>query len=94
MADIIGCRRVRTAVDDLFGVDALEVDRGGAEVGVSELALNDVQRHALAGELEGVRVAQLVRREPAPHAGLGGEPAELARVPPAPPTAGRGWGRR
>src|SRR5215213_8242098 len=48
--------------DDLFGVDALQVDRGGAEVGVAELALDDVERHALAGELEGVCVAQLVRR--------------------------------
>ena len=43
-----------------------------------ELALDDVERHALAGELERVRVAQLVRREPAPDAGARGEPAELA----------------
>ena len=28
--------------DDLFGVDALQVDRGRAEVGVAELALDDV----------------------------------------------------
>jgi hypothetical protein len=27
--------------DDLVGVDALEVDRGRAEVGVAELALDD-----------------------------------------------------
>jgi hypothetical protein len=52
--------------DDLLGVDPLQVDRGGGEVGVLELALDDVQRHALAGELERVRVTQLVRREPAP----------------------------
>jgi hypothetical protein len=37
----------------------LEVDRGGVEVGVAELVLDDVQRHALAGELERVRVTQL-----------------------------------
>src|SRR5215210_4644429 len=32
--------------DDLFGVDALQVDRGGAEVGGAELALDDVERDA------------------------------------------------
>ena len=56
-----------------------------------ELALDDVQRHALAGELERVRVAQLVRREPAPDACLGGEPAQLAAYPgagPGPPAGG------
>ncbi len=43
--------------EDFFGVDALEVDAGGAEVGVSELALDDVERHAFARELDGVGVA-------------------------------------
>jgi hypothetical protein len=43
-----------------------------------ELALDDVERHALARELERVRVAQLVRREPAPDPGQCGEPTELA----------------
>ncbi len=49
--------------DDLFGVDALQVDRGRAEVGVAELALDHVERHALTRELDGVGVAQLVWRE-------------------------------
>ena len=40
--------------DDFFGVDALEVDAGGAEVGVSELALDDVERHAFAREFDSV----------------------------------------
>ena len=31
------------------GVDSPQVDRGRSEVGVTELALNDVQRHSLAG---------------------------------------------
>ena len=66
--------------DDLFGVDALQVDRGRAEVGVGELALDHVERHAFAGELDGVGVAELVRREAAPDARLGGEPAELTRM--------------
>ena len=55
--------------DDLLGVDALEVDGGHAEVAVPELALDDVQRHALAQQLERVRVPQLVRRKAATHAG-------------------------
>jgi hypothetical protein len=55
--------------DDLFGVDALQVDAGGAEVGVAELALDDVERHAFAGEFDGVGVAELVRREASPDAG-------------------------
>jgi hypothetical protein len=45
---------------------------------VPELALNDVQRHALTGELERVGVTQLVRRELPPDAGARGEPPELA----------------
>src|SRR4051794_22131345 len=38
--------------DDLLGIDPLQVDRGRAEVGVAELALDDVERNALASELE------------------------------------------
>jgi hypothetical protein len=64
--------------DDLLGVDPLQVDRRRAEVGVAQLALDDVQRDALTGELERVRVAQLMRREAAPDARLGREPPELA----------------
>jgi hypothetical protein len=41
-------------------------DRGRAEIGVAELALDHVERHALARELDGMRVAQLVRRGAAP----------------------------
>ena len=37
-----------------------------------ELALDDVERHAFAGELDDERVAQLVRREAPSHARLGG----------------------
>src|SRR5215211_3255403 len=64
-------------VDDLGVVDALEIDRGDAEVGVAELALDDDQRHALAGHLDGVGVAELVRREAPAHAGLAGDAAQL-----------------
>jgi hypothetical protein len=44
---------------------------------MAELALDDVERDALAGELERVGVAQLVRRKAAPDPGAGGEPPEL-----------------
>jgi hypothetical protein len=42
---------------------------------VPELALDDVERHALAGEFEGV--AQLVRREATPDGCACGEATEL-----------------
>jgi hypothetical protein len=44
---------------------------------VAELALDGDRRHALAGHLNGMRVAQLVRREASPHAGLAGGAAQL-----------------
>src|SRR4051812_20352266 len=64
-------------VDDLGVVDALEVDRGDAEVGVAELALDDDQRHAFAGHFDGVRVAELVRREAPTHPGLAGDASQF-----------------
>jgi hypothetical protein len=69
LADIIGARRPWT-VAMISLVSMPEVDRGGAEVRVGELALDDVQRHAFSRELDAVGVAQLVRREASPHAGL------------------------
>jgi hypothetical protein len=56
-------------LDDLGVVDPLEVDRRDAEVAVTELALDDDQRHAFVGHLDRVRVAQLMRRKPSPYAG-------------------------
>ena len=46
-------------------------------LGVAELALDDVERHAFARELDGMGVAQLVRSEAARNTRAGGEPAEL-----------------
>ena len=40
-----------------------------------ELALDDDQRHPFAGHLDGVGVAELVRREAPTHAGLAGDAA-------------------
>jgi hypothetical protein len=42
---------------------------------VSKLALDDDQRDALAGHLDGARVAKLLRREPPAHARSGGSVA-------------------
>ena len=44
---------------------------------MADPALDDVERHAFAGESDGARLAQLVRREAPPHTRLGGEPTEL-----------------
>jgi hypothetical protein len=58
---------------------------------VPELALDDDQRHALAGHLDGMRVAQLVWREASPHPGLAGDAARLAAGGggrPGPPSGG------
>ena len=56
----------------------LEVDRRDAEAGVAQLTLDDDQWHALAGHLDGVRVAQLVRRKAATHAGLCSDVSQLS----------------
>jgi len=63
-------------LDDLVGVDALEVDGGHAEVAVAELALDDVERHAFVSELDRMRVAKLVRREASADTGARGESAQ------------------
>jgi hypothetical protein len=49
--------------DDFAAVDALEVDARDAEVGVSELALNDDERGAFVRHLDSVSVPELVGRE-------------------------------
>jgi hypothetical protein len=63
--------------DDLGVVDALAINRRDAEVGMPQLALDDIERHPFVGELDGVGVAQLVGREPPPYPGLGGDATEL-----------------
>ncbi len=44
---------------------------------LAELALDDVDRHSFAGELDGARVTQLMGREPASDAGIDGELAQF-----------------
>ena len=40
--------------DDLGVLDAWQVDRGSAEVGVAQLTLDDVEGDAFVGQLDGV----------------------------------------
>ena len=42
-----------------------------------ELALDDVDGDALAGQLDSVPMAELMGREPAPHTGMRRQPAQL-----------------
>jgi hypothetical protein len=58
-------------VDDFGVVDSPGIHRGDREVGGPELALNDVHRGPLAGELDSVRVAELVPGEPSPQTSRG-----------------------
>jgi hypothetical protein len=58
---------------------------------MAELALDDVERDPVVGERDGVGVAQLVRREAAPHTGLRGDAPQLGAggvARPGPPTGG------
>jgi hypothetical protein len=78
--DADGDRRCAAGVyglDDLGVVDALEVDRGDAEVAVAELTLDDDERHALVRHLNGVGVAELVRCEASANARGCGHAAQL-----------------
>jgi hypothetical protein len=56
----------------------LEGDGRDSEVGVAELPLDDSQRDALAGHLDGVRVTKLVRRKASPYSSRDREPAKRA----------------
>jgi hypothetical protein len=80
-------------LDDLGVVDALQVDRRDAEVAVAKLALDHDQRHALARELDGMRVPELMRREPPPHTSCNGGPAQGRFAPRRSTTLGRTWDR-
>ena len=55
---------------------------------MSQLALDDVQRDALPGHLDGVGVAQLVWSETPPHAGLGSRCVEAQFAPASVTRAG------
>jgi hypothetical protein len=62
--------------NDLAVVDPLEIHGGNPEVGMAQLALDDVVRNALAGHLDRVRMSELMRREPPPNPRADGELAQ------------------
>ena len=64
-------------VDDLGVVDALEIDRCDAKAGMAELPLDDDQRNALAGHLDGVRVTELVRGKSSAYTRLCSDASQL-----------------
>jgi hypothetical protein len=63
-------------VDDLAAVDAFEVDACNAQIRVPKLPLDDDPWYALASDLDGMRVAELVRSEAGADAGGHGEMAQ------------------
>ena len=58
---------------------------------MAELALDDVDRDSFAGELDGVRVAQLMGGEPPPHASVDGELAQFGSGGGGGPAAASSW---
>jgi hypothetical protein len=67
--------------DDLRVIDSAQVTGGDREVRMPELALDHDQRDSFAGHLDGVRVPQLVRREPSPNPGAEGRIVQLGADP-------------
>src|SRR4051794_24918201 len=59
----MGARRPWTASMISALSNALQVDRGDAEVAVAQLTLDDDQRHAFVSHLDGVGVSELIGRE-------------------------------
>ena len=55
------------SVDDFGVVDSPQIDGCDRKIGVTELALDHEQWDAFARHLHGMRVAQLMRREPTSH---------------------------
>ena len=78
-------------VDDFGVVDAAQIHRRDTEIGMPELALYDEQGDTLAGHLDGVPMAELVRREPSAHTGSISRLVELDTDPGrrTRPSAGR-----
>jgi hypothetical protein len=53
--------------DDFLGVNALQIDAGDPEVGVSELSLDRVDRNSLSRHFHGVSMAQLMGSKAPPN---------------------------
>ena len=73
VAEMVGWRRERTASMISLGSIPCRYVLVVPRSVCSELALDDVDRHSFARELDGMRVTQLMRSEPAPDPGVDGE---------------------
>jgi hypothetical protein len=71
------CGTLVHRVNDLGVIDLTEIHRGDRQVSVPELALDDEQRHPLAGHLDRVGMPQLVGREASPYTRAGGGLVQL-----------------
>ena len=80
--------------DDLLRRDPFQVRAGGREVGMPELALDQRQRDALVQQLDCVRMAELVWREPTPAPQPRRRGGAALRGPRWLTTRGRGSARR
>jgi hypothetical protein len=81
-------------VDDLAGVDSLQVDRRDPEMGMPELPLNNRQRDPFVRHLDRMSMPELVRRKPPPHPKPAWRAAEARRGQRSLTTRGRASGRQ
>jgi hypothetical protein len=56
-------------LEDLGVINPAEICRGDREIGVTELTLDDQERHSLTGHLDCVSVPELMWSEPTSHPG-------------------------
>ena len=89
LACIIGARLAWTVeMISSVSIPCKYISAGRREVRVAELALDQRQRDPLVQQLDGVRMAELMRREPPPDPGLDGRAMQLeprgTRRPPVP----------
>src|SRR5450432_3552546 len=76
------CRTLVDGLDDFGVVDPAEIRGGDRKVGMPELALDHEQRDPFAGHVDGVRVPELVWREPAADArSLSGSTRQICPLP-------------
>jgi hypothetical protein len=82
---------MRHDADDLFRVDALQVDACDPQVRVTKLALNDVQRDTFSSHFDGMCMAELMWCEPTSDTGALRHSAQvLPSASTAPETAAAG----
>jgi hypothetical protein len=65
-------------VNDLSRIDPLEIGGCGSQIGVGELALNDVDQHTLPSELHRMSVPELMWREPSANTSFSSKPPKFS----------------